>query len=481
MNDGQLVKRGFLTITSFLFNSCLWLPVCLGVILSPCKAAEWQAGVASVVITPDTELWQVGYSTRKKPAAGKLHDLHAKALALQDPQGTRLVIVTTDLVGIVRSLRDSLLVELAKRRLEVPPEGLLLNASHTHGGPLYWVGDEMIYIHYGELSAPVKKTIQDYTAKLQENLLAVVSQAIENLAPAELVYGKGHADFAMNRRLLTRKGFRNAPNPDGPVDHDVPVLHVKPLKGEWRAVLFGYACHNTAVGGQSYLFNGDYAGFAQAYLEEQHPGLTAMFLNGCSGDQNPQPHGPVAAAKRHGEALGKAVETVLAGEGRQLSGTLGLALEDVSLALVPPPSRQSLERQTRSGNPRSRRRAEVLLEELTQNGRLRTTYPYPVQVIGFGNDLTLVAMGSEPVVGYGLRIKKELAGQAVWVAGYSNEASCYVPTAKVLAEGGYEGRANMYNTIFPGPWAPSIEERIIEKIHHLVNEVRGVPEKPHKD
>lgn len=157
MNDGQLVKRGFLTITSFLFNSCLWLPVCLGVILSPCKAAEWQAGVASVVITPDTELWQVGYSTRKKPAAGKLHDLHAKALALQDPQGTRLVIVTTDLVGIVRSLRDSLLVELAKRRLEVPPEGLLLNASHTHGGPLYWVGDEMIYIHYGELSAPVKK------------------------------------------------------------------------------------------------------------------------------------------------------------------------------------------------------------------------------------------------------------------------------------------------------------------------------------
>ena len=67
------------------------------------------------------------------------------------------------------------------------------------------------------------------------------------------------------------------------------------------------------------------------------------------------------------------------------------------------------------------------------------------------------------------------------MAGYSNEASCYIPTAKVLAEGGYEGRTNMYNTIFPGPWAPSIEERIIGKVHDLVKEVRGFPEKPRKD
>ncbi len=144
MNDRQHGKRGFFI---FMFHRWLWLVVSLGLVLSPCKAAEWQAGVASVVITPDTPLWQVGYATyatNKKPAKGKLHDLHAKALALQDPRGTRLVIVTTDLVGFVRSLRDSLLVELAKRRLQIPPEGLLLNASHTPSGPLYWVGDELI-------------------------------------------------------------------------------------------------------------------------------------------------------------------------------------------------------------------------------------------------------------------------------------------------------------------------------------------------
>lgn len=237
-------------------------------------------------------------------------------------------------------------------------------------------------------------------------------------------------------------------------------------------MLCWYACHNTAIGGHTYLFNGDYAGFAQAYLEEQHPGLTAMFLNGCSGDQNPQPRGPVAAARRHGQA----VETILAGEGRQLSGTLRLALEDVSLAFFRPPSRQTLERQKRSGNPLRRRRAEVLLKELTQNGRLQTTYPYPVQVIGFGNELTMVAMGSEVVVSYGLRIKRELTGRAVWVAGYSNEASGYIPTAKVRAEGSYEGETNMYHTPFPGPWAPSIEERIIKKVRQLVKKVRGVPE-----
>ena len=475
MNDRRHGKRVFFI---FMFHGWPGLLLSLGLVSSPCQAAEWQAGVASVVIPPDTPSWQVGYYSTyatKRKSVGKLHDLHAKALVLQDPQGTRLVIVTTDLLLVVRSLRDSLLVDLAKRRLQIPPEGLLLNASHTHGGPLYWVDDEIMYIRFGELSPVDKKSIQDYTTKLQANLLTVITQAIENLAPAELVYGKGQAGFAMNRRLLTPKGYKNAPNADGPVDHDVPVLQVKPLKGKWRAVLFGYACHNTAVG-KNYLFNGDYAGFAQVYLEERHPGLTAMFLNGCSGDQNPQPRGPVAAGRQHGRVLGQAVETVLAGGGRQLSGTLRLALEDVSLAFSPPPSRRTLETQKRSGNPLRRRRAEVLLRELTQNGRLRTTYPYPVQVIGFGNELTLVALGSEVVVGYGLRIKKELTGRAVWVAGYSNELSCYVPTAKVRAEGGYEGETNMYNTPFPGPWAPSIEERIIKKVHELVKKIRGIPE-----
>jgi hypothetical protein len=91
----------------------------------------------------------------------------------------------------------------------------------------------------------------------------------------------------MNRRTPTETGYRNHPNPDGPVDHTVPVLRVDGPGGELRAVLFGYACHNTNMGFRKWL--GDYAGYAQEYFENDHPGATALFLMGCGADQNPYP------------------------------------------------------------------------------------------------------------------------------------------------------------------------------------------------
>ncbi|MCS6977232.1 MAG: hypothetical protein NZM31_09540, partial [Gemmatales bacterium] len=75
------------------------------------RGAQFQAGTARVVITPPVGLWMAGYSSRTKPAEAKLQDLYAKALALQDKTGTRLVLVTTDLIGFPRSMS----VEIAER------------------------------------------------------------------------------------------------------------------------------------------------------------------------------------------------------------------------------------------------------------------------------------------------------------------------------------------------------------------------------
>src|SRR6185503_16627263 len=76
---------------------------------SPLGAADeavWKAGVASVVITPDQPMWMAGYASRTNVSHGKAHDLFAKALALEDAQGHGLVIVTLDLIGVPRSLRN---------------------------------------------------------------------------------------------------------------------------------------------------------------------------------------------------------------------------------------------------------------------------------------------------------------------------------------------------------------------------------------
>ena len=435
------------------------------------QQAEWKAGVASAIITPEQSMWMSGYAARTKPSEGKVHDLHAKVLALEGPQGTRLVIVTVELLGISRPLRDWLEKEV-NRRYKLPPQCLLLNASHTHCGPAVRESKYSIYgnTFYG-LSAEQIQQSRQYAETLQQKLLQLIGQAIEDLAPSRLGYTHARAGFAMNRRTRIEQGYRIQPNPDGPVDHDVPVLRVDSPDGKLRAVLFGYACHCTTL--SFYKFCGDYAGFAQEYIEQANPGVTALFITGCGGDQNPYPRGTLTLAQQHGRSLANAVEAALLPRARSVRGPIRAVLETVMLEFAEPPSREQLEKEAKSTNKYERRHAEALLKELEQKGRIRSTYPYPVQVIKFGDDLTMVALAGEVVIDYSLRLKAELAGRHVWVAGYCNDVFGYLPSLRVLQEGGYEGGGAMLYTPLPGPFAPSVEKRVVDKVHELVNKVRA--------
>jgi sugar phosphate isomerase/epimerase len=411
-------------------------------------------------------MWMAGYAARTKPSEGKVHDLHAKALALEGPDGTRLVIVAVDLLGIPRGLRNELEKDVGQR-YRLSPEGLLLNASHTHCGPEV---NELMAVVWGVPAERVQQS-REYVKVLKEKLLGLVGEALDNLSPARLGYTHARAGFGMNRRLKTERGFVIAPNPDRPVDHDVPVLRVDGPDGTLRAVLFGYACHCTTL--SFYQFCGDYAGFAQQYLEEAHPGATSLFVAGCGGDQNPYPRGTLALAEQHGRALTNGVEAALLSPARPVGGPLRLALEEVSLAFAEPPTRQQLEEQAKSGNQYDRRHAEILLKELEETGQIRRAYPYLVHVAQFGNDLTMVALAGEVVVDYSLRLKAELPGPPVWVAGYSNDVFGYVPTERILEEGGYEPVVSARYYGLPAPFAPSVEKLIVEKVHELVEKVRA--------
>src|SRR5207245_8424268 len=150
-------------------------------------------------------------------------------------------------------------------------------------------------------------------------------------------------------------------NPDGPVDHDVPVLKVTAADGKLKAALFGYACHNTTLGGGMYKFHGDYAGYAQEDLERANPGATAMFLALCGGNQNPRPHGTLAMAKDHGAELAAAVDKVLSGRAKSVRGPLRPAWETVALKLKPR-SREELQELAKSDNPLRVRYARSMLE-----------------------------------------------------------------------------------------------------------------------
>ncbi len=422
-------------------------------------AGDWKAGIATAVITPRESIWLAGYGARTKPSEGVLHDLYAKALALQDETGATSVLVTTDLLGFTRDMAATVAGRV-EQKYGVARARLALTSSHTHSGPVTGQLLRPAYVLKDDQAAVVTR----YTGWLLDQVVEVIGRAIADLKPAQLAFEQGLAGFAVNRR---RAGLRHLP---GPVDHDVPVLAVRDPEGKLRAVLFGYACHNTVLSG--YEINGDYAGFAQEALEKELPGATALFMAGCGADANPLPRRSAELASMYGRILAAAVREVVGGKMRPVAGPLRTAFDHVDLPFQTPPARQVLQARLNDKDAIRRQHARHLLETLDREGRLPDRYPYPVQAWQFGRDLTMIVLAGEVVVDYSLRFKGQYGWTSTWVAAYANDVFAYIPSLRVLKEGGYEGGGAMTAYGQPGPFRAAVEEIVAEKVDELVKRVR---------
>jgi hypothetical protein len=261
------------------------------------------------------------------------------------------------------------------------------------------------------------------------------------------------------------------------VDHDVPALRVSSPEGKLLAVLFSYACHNTTLTGNHYEFHGDYAGEAQQRFESDHPGVVALFMMGCGGDANPQPRGEMAHVEQNGKELAAAVAAAIGGDGQTVEGRLRADLIHFPIPLAPAPSRSEFEARAQDPDRFVRRHAAQQLELLAGDGKLPNDYPYPLQAVQLGGAVTLVALGGEVVVGYGLQLKQQLGEESTWPVAYANDVFAYIPTKEILSEGGYEADRSQIYYGLPGAWAPAIEATILEKAVGLVNRVR-TPNRP---
>jgi hypothetical protein len=418
-------------------------------------APEWKAGVATTVITPSKSIWMAGYSARKRASEGVMQDIYAKALALQDRKGERFVLVTTDLLGLTAKVSENV-AERARKKYGLGRDRLMFNSSHTHCGPVI---DRMLAVAYN-LDPGQWSVIDAYTRELEDKLVSAIGGALSNLQPARLSFGRSEAGFAKNRRTQF--------SPNGPVDHDVPVLRVDDRAGQMRAVVFGYACHNTTIGPEVRQLNGDYAGFCQLDLRKGHPGAEAFFVAGCGADANPYPRGSEEAARAHGAELAAAVDKALGNTLQPVGGPLRSSFERVNLTFAPAPSREEVERRLQDKNEYVARHAREMLAILDRDGKLPADYPYPIQVWKFGRDLTWIALGGEVVVDYDLRLKKMFGADRLWVSGYSNDVMGYIPSLRVLEEGGYEGGGAMIYYVRPGPWSNAVEDTIVNAVERLV-------------
>ena len=436
------------------------------------EAAGWRAGAAARPITPTEPLWMAGYASRDRPAEGTESELFRKAVGLEDAAGRRACLVTLDLVAIDRGMTARVRARVAERH-GLDPSAVVIAVSHTHCGPI--VGGSLP-VMTEVIPDDAKPALAAYAVALETTIVEVAGGAVESLAPADLRHGSGRATFAVNRRANPEAEVparRAEGRLAGPVDHDVPVLAVSRGDGEPVAVVFGYACHATVLSFQKWC--ADYPGYAQAAIEARHPGTVALFWAGCGADQNPLPRRTVALAEDYGRRLADAVEEVLDGPAMEpLAPRLETSSVEIPLRFASVPGDADLAADAASSDRFVAARARVLARRRAETGRpLDPEYPFPIASWRIGDSaegIDWLFLGGEVVVDYALRFKGARRGVRTWVTAYADDVMAYVPSRRVLVEGGYEGGGAMVYYGQPSPWAEDVEERIAAGVARVAGE-----------
>lgn len=412
-----------------------------------------QAGAASVDITPGYPVRLSGYGGRRLPNTGISQHIFAKALAIGSDEEGPAVLVTVDNCGVPASMRAEVLRRLATKS-KVIDARFAICSSHTHCAPML-IG--VLPNLFGmDIPAEHLPAIERYTRELTDNIEKAALAALADRKPATLAWGVGKVGFAANRRNFPLK----------PVDHDLPVLRVTGADGKVRAIFTSYACHCTTIGIDE--IHGDWAGCAQEALQREFPGAIALTALGCGADQNPNPRRTMELVKQYGEDLGAEAKRLVQGRMKPVNGPMTCQAKQIDLAFATLPTRE--EWQTLAADPKAAvaYHAKKNLTRLDRGEKIPTHLPYLVQRWSFGDDMAMVFLPGEITVDYSLRIKREFDRSRLWVNGYSNDVPCYVPSRRVLDEGGYEGAGAMVYYDRPTKFAPDVEERIMGAVHEVM-------------
>ncbi len=458
-------------IVSFRFSACLALLTFAGSLALADDAKDsWLAGFSRVDVTPDEAVRMAGYGSRDHASEGIDTPLHVRCIALQSTSGEECsLLISVDTIGLPGAMTRELAAQI-QREHGIPRERLVFCSTHTHCGPD--LISELSNIFAKELTDDEIAAGERYKQRLREGIFASVGNALADLAPADLAYAVGEASFAANRRVLTNgrwTGF--GVQPDGPVDHTVPVLRITDRDKKLRGVVFNYACHCTTLGGDHYNINGDWAGYAATALESHYPDTVALCTIGCGADANPEPRGSLDATKLHGRTLAAEVQRVVDADMQSIESPIDARFDYAALSFDLP-TQEELQQRAGDSNPQTKRHAENLLQVLKEEGRLPATYPVPIQSWQFGDQMTMIFLGGEVVVDYAIRLKKTLDDPKLWVTAYANDVLGYIASERMRIEGGYEyDRSGIYYGL-PGPWAAGSEDLLIRRVRELL-ESRG--------
>lgn len=433
-----------------------WWSACLVLLITaalvPALAAAelpFEAGAAKVDVTPDYPILLSGYAARgDKEVARTIQPLFARAFAFNRPGEKPLVLVSVDNCGIPATVSEAVSQELSAK-FDLPRSHLAVCSTHTHYAPM--LSGVLPNLFTKEIPAEKQATVDRYTRELTAAIVKAASQAIESGRPAKLSYAIGEVGFAANRRTS-----------GGPTDHQLPVLTVRDADDEMIAVVAGYACHCTTIGSTP-AFIGDWAGYASEYLEREYPGSVALITIGCGGDQNPNPRGKLEFSQQYGQMIRDEVVQLVRAGMPEIVGQTEATFANVPLPFSPLPTLEQWQEMAKSDGINGFY-AGNFVRRIENGETIADHLPYPIQCWTIGDDLAFVFLGGEVTVDYSLQLKEKAPEGKLWVAAYANDVRSYIPSKRVLQEGGYEGGGSRVWYDQPQVFAEPVEATILEEV-----------------
>ncbi len=410
------------------------------------------AGFQIADITPPLGVHLAGHFVDRP--ANEIHDpITARALVLADGN-TRAALIGTDLVGIPEQLVAEARA-LITRQVGIPPENVMIWATHTHAGP-----------KLGDIGWSPKDP--RYNTILPRMLAGAVVAAAHNVSEITARFAVGtESRISFNRRYRMRDGtIQTNPgvgNPavaavDGPTDPDVGVLLLD-RDGRTAGALVNFACHLDVIGSGNHSYSADFPYFMHEALKAVYgPDFHSIFANGACGNLN---HINVFATRRQGGfdhsrlmgriLAGEVLKTNFLAEPIQLE-PISCTAEKVELQLRRFSAEEIAQFKKDLNDP------EVASSRISSGNFARgcaeralaivesgiSSLQVEVQVIRLG-ELALVAIPGEYFVEFGLQIKQCSPARATFLIELANGSIGYIPTRAAFETGAYEGSSARFN------------------------------------
>ncbi|PYI56934.1 neutral/alkaline non-lysosomal ceramidase N-terminal domain-containing protein [Paenibacillus flagellatus] len=416
-------------------------------------------------ITPQTPVFMTGFAARTHESEG-IHDpIYAKAVLLQ--ANKTLLIITLDLSGGDRSFIDGI-----KHTLEaafgLQHDEVLINFSHTHHavaarGPVDANTNSSFNRQQGSM---------DY-GFLRDILVGIVKDCYANAEEGALLLGRGTSKFGVSRRRLTEKGVLWKPAYDAEIDNDLFVLKLVDQSNTLKGILYSYGCHPTSMDSDNYLISNDFPGKTNGYLEETYPGATAFFLQGCAGEIKPLKCAvgddfiscSFEQMEEAGVDLAKDVIGVLEHKPfHPIQCRFKTILAEATLYMEHTPIEYFEDIVNNPAIGEARRRGAKRKIDLIKEGLAKDRTSIYISIWHLDDETRLIAMEGEISTEYSLLLKKMFPGGKTIILGYTNGVTFYVPTRKMIGEGGYEVDYHHIGGPFSGIFLPEVEDIIIGQI-----------------